>query len=87
MDGVKEFHLVAEPVKTEFVPGRHVDVWGFNGHMPGPTIEINEGDRVRVIGVWDGPEEARRIGEELESHMRTGGSLDDAVRTFDTLLE
>jgi FtsP/CotA-like multicopper oxidase with cupredoxin domain len=49
VDGVKEFHLVAEPVKTEFVPGRHVDVWGFNGHMPGPTIEIDEGDRVRFL--------------------------------------
>jgi DNA helicase-2/ATP-dependent DNA helicase PcrA len=35
------------------------------------------GDRVRVIGVWDGPEEARRIGEEAETHMRDGGSLDD----------
>jgi len=49
VDGVKEFHLVAEPVKTEFLPGRHVDVWGFNGHMPGPTIEIDEGDRVRFL--------------------------------------
>ncbi len=49
VDGVKEFHLVAEPVKTEFLPGRHVDAWGFNGHMPGPTIEITEGDRVRFL--------------------------------------
>ena len=49
VDGVKEFHLVAEPVKTQFLPGRHVDVWGFNGHMPGPTIEIDEGDRVRFL--------------------------------------
>jgi FtsP/CotA-like multicopper oxidase with cupredoxin domain len=47
--GVKEFRLVAEPVKTEFLPGRHVDAWGFNGHMPGPTIEITEGDRVRFL--------------------------------------
>ena len=47
--GVKEFRLVAEPVKTEFLPGRHVDAWGFNGHMPGPTIEITEGERVRFV--------------------------------------
>ncbi len=49
VDNVKEFHLVAEPVRTEFVPGRVVDVWGYNGSVPGPTIEANEGDRVRII--------------------------------------
>ena len=39
--------------------------------------DAGEGEPVRVIGVWDGPEEARRIGEEAESHMRSGGSLDE----------
>jgi manganese oxidase len=47
--GVKVFRLVAEPVKTEFVPGRMIDVWGYNGHSPGPTIEVTEGDRVRIL--------------------------------------
>ena len=47
--GVKVFNLRAEPVKTEFLPGRPVDAWGFNGSVPGPTIEVNEGDRVRII--------------------------------------
>jgi manganese oxidase len=50
MDGnVKEFHLVAEPVKQEIVPGRTVDLWGYNGSAPGPTIQVNQGDRVRII--------------------------------------
>ncbi len=35
----------------------------------------NGGDKVRVIGVWDGPEEARRIGEEAERLEREGASL------------
>ena len=48
-DGVKVFHLVAEPVKTQFMPGRPVDCWGFNGTMPGPTIKVNQGDRVRFV--------------------------------------
>ena len=48
-DGVKVFHLVAEPVRTDFMPGRPVDSWGFNGSMPGPTIEVTEGDRVRLV--------------------------------------
>src|SRR6185295_18613034 len=45
VNGLKEFHLVAEPVRTEFVPGKIVDVWGYNGSLPGPTMEANEGDR------------------------------------------
>jgi len=50
MDGsVKEFHLIAEPVKQEIVPGRIVDLWGYNGSAPGPTIQVTRGDRVRVI--------------------------------------
>jgi len=36
----------------------------------------NGGDKVRVIGVWDGPEEARRIGEEIERLEREGATLD-----------
>ena len=35
----------------------------------------NGGDKVRVIGVWDGPEEARRVGEEAERLEREGASL------------
>src|SRR5262245_6095544 len=49
VDGVKEFHLHAQHMKREFLPGQSFDVWGYNGSMPGPTIEVVEGDRVRVI--------------------------------------
>jgi len=49
VDGFKEFHLIAEPVQCEFLPGKEVQAWGYNGSMPGPTIEVNQGDRVRVI--------------------------------------
>jgi hypothetical protein len=50
MDGsVKEFHLVAEPVKQELVPGKVANLWGFNGSAPGPTIQVNQGDQVRII--------------------------------------
>ncbi|HEX8937758.1 MAG TPA: UvrD-helicase domain-containing protein, partial [Sphingomicrobium sp.] len=50
-----------------------------NAGRLGKTLwtDAGEGEKVRVIGVWDGPEEARRIGEEAESHMRRAGSLDD----------
>ena len=49
VDGAKQFHLVAEPVKREFSPGMIVNCWGYNGVTPGPVIEAVEGDRVRLI--------------------------------------
>ncbi|MDT9002215.1 copper oxidase [Paucibacter sp. APW11] len=47
-EGVKEFHLVAEPVTRELAPGYTARLWGYNGQSPGPTIEVVEGDRVRI---------------------------------------
>jgi hypothetical protein len=48
-NGVKEFHLVAEPVVRELAPGMEANLWGYNGQSPGPTIEVVEGDRVRIF--------------------------------------
>lgn len=48
-NGVKEFHLVAEPVLREIAPGMQANLWGYNGQSPGPTIEVVEGDRVRIF--------------------------------------
>jgi manganese oxidase len=48
VDGVKVFHLIAEPVEHEFAPGLKAHCWGYNGHVHGPTIEAVEGDRVRI---------------------------------------
>ena len=49
-----------------------------NSGRLGKTLwtEHDEGDKLQVIGVWDGPEEARRVGEELETIQRRGGRLD-----------
>jgi FtsP/CotA-like multicopper oxidase with cupredoxin domain len=47
--GVKEFHLVAEPVVRELAPGLKAHLWGYNGQSPGPTIEVVEGDRLRIF--------------------------------------
>lgn len=49
IDGVKEFHLVAEEIEHEFAPGCRAKCWGYNGTTPGPTIEAVEGDRVRIL--------------------------------------
>jgi FtsP/CotA-like multicopper oxidase with cupredoxin domain len=50
MDGsVKVFHLVAEPVKRKIAPFKTIDTWGYNGSCPGPTIQVQQGERVRVV--------------------------------------
>ena len=47
-NGTKVFDIRVEHVRTELVPGRVLDGWGFNGSIPGPTIQVSEGDRVRL---------------------------------------
>jgi FtsP/CotA-like multicopper oxidase with cupredoxin domain len=47
--GVKVFHLKAEPLKQKIAPFKTLDVWGYNGSSPGPTIQVTQGDRVRII--------------------------------------
>ena len=49
-----------------------------NSQRLGKTLwtEVNGGDKVRVIGVWDAPEEARRVGEEIERLEREGAPLE-----------
>ncbi len=50
-----------------------------NSGRLGKTLwtELETGEKVRVLGVWDGPEEARRIGEEIEALQYRGVSLND----------
>jgi len=52
-----------------------------NSGRLGKTLwtDLEPGDKLRVVGVWDGPEEARRIGEELETLQRRHVSLERAA--------
>ncbi|MFN0087876.1 MAG: multicopper oxidase domain-containing protein [Blastocatellia bacterium] len=77
--GVKVFELVAEPVRTEFLrasswsDARVVDAWGYNGSVPGPTIEVQEGDRVRIIFKNNLPEPTTPHWHGLEVPMDQDG--------------
>ncbi len=53
-----------------------------NSNRLGKTLwtEEDEGDKVQVVGVWDGPEEARRTGDEIEALQQIKGvSLNDVA--------
>ncbi len=69
--GLKVFDIEVGHVRTEFLPGRPVDAWGFNGSVPGPTIQVNEGDRVRlnVVNRLPEPSSMHWHGLEIPNEM------------------
>ena len=79
--GAKVIRLEQNYRSTPHILAAATGLIAHNAGRLGKTLwtEASEGDRVRVIGVWDGPEEARRIGEEIETHLRNGGSLNDCA--------
>lgn len=43
-----EVRLVARTARLALVPGTETDAWAYNGTVPGPVLEVDEGDRVVV---------------------------------------
>ncbi len=48
-DGTKEFLLVVDEIDWEVEPGKVVQGYAYNGQIPGPTIKVDVGDRVRIV--------------------------------------
>ncbi|MGH7480751.1 MAG: multicopper oxidase domain-containing protein [Longimicrobiales bacterium] len=45
---LREYEIVAVDREIEVAPGVYFPAWTYNGQVPGPTIRVTEGDRVRV---------------------------------------
>jgi bilirubin oxidase len=45
---VVEVTLTAAPARLPLLPGAPTDVFAYNGRIPGPTLEVHEGDRVII---------------------------------------
>ena len=43
-----EVTITAEPTRLSIVPGHSTDSYAFNGRVPGPTLDVYEGDKVIV---------------------------------------
>jgi FtsP/CotA-like multicopper oxidase with cupredoxin domain len=56
VDGIRTFELTARPVRWEYRAGQSVAVWAYDGQVPGPTLHMREGERVRVKVTNDLPE-------------------------------
>ncbi len=48
-DGTKEFHLTAAITDWEVEPGKVVEAWTYNGMVPAPKIQVDVGEKVRVV--------------------------------------
>ncbi|MBW6531845.1 ATP-dependent helicase [Sphingomonas citri] len=76
--GAKVIRLEQNYRSTPHILAAASGVIANNGGRLGKELwtELDAGEKVRVLGVWDGPEEARRVGEEIEAAQRDGTNLD-----------
>nr|WP_294810244.1 UvrD-helicase domain-containing protein [uncultured Sphingomonas sp.] len=77
--GAKVIRLEQNYRSTPHILAAASGVIANNGGRLGKTLwtEKDQGEKVKVLGIWDGPEEARRVGEEIEGLQRGGLSLDE----------
>ncbi|VXC93066.1 ATP-dependent helicase [Sphingomonas sp. AX6] len=77
--GAKVIRLEQNYRSTPHILGAASGVIANNGGRLGKTLwtELDAGEKVRVIGVWDGPEEARRVSDEIETARARGKSYDE----------
>ena len=45
---LREYTITAQSKMIEIVPGLEFAAWTYNGRIPGPTIRVRQGDRVRI---------------------------------------
>lgn len=48
-DGTKRFTLTAQVTDWEVEPGKVVEAVSYNGMVPGPTLQVDVGDKVEVV--------------------------------------
>jgi len=77
--GAKVVRLERNYRSTHHILGAASGLISKNEGRLGKTLwtEMNEGEKVGVHGVWDGVEEARIVGDEIEAQKSMGHSLNE----------
>lgn len=77
--GAKVVRLERNYRSTPHILGAASGLIAHNEGRLGKTLwtELNEGEKVGVRGVWDGVEEARVVGDEIEVQQNRGHKLND----------
>jgi spore coat protein A len=74
-DDVRDVYRVSmEPTQVEIVPGLPTTMWGYNGHVPGPTIYASRGRRVRARFVNNLPSRHPALGYAPWTSVHLHGS-------------
>ena len=55
-DGTKEFAITTSMTQWQVAPDRTVEAMTYNGTVPGPTIKVDPGDKVRIVLTNEMPE-------------------------------
>ena len=45
---LQAFEIIAAPTRLTLIDGRRLDVWAYNGQVPGPILRIRRGETLRV---------------------------------------
>ncbi|PZU48912.1 MAG: DNA helicase II [Sphingomonas sp.] len=74
--GAKVIRLEQNYRSTPHILAAAAHVIANNQGRLGKTLwtELNAGEKVNVVAIWDGPEEARLVGERIERLLREGAS-------------
>jgi plastocyanin len=62
-DGFKHINLTASIIDWEVEPGKTVKAWSYNGMVPGPSIRVEPGDKLRITLKNDTP-----MGQDIHWH-------------------
>lgn len=73
-DGTKQFTLTASVFDWETEAGKVVEAWGYNEQVPGPTIRVGVGEKIRIVVKNELPESTA-----LHSHGMTLPNAMDGV--------
>lgn len=79
-----EVNLTAQTASLRLLPGVETSVYSFNGSIPGPTLEVTEGDRVIVHFKNDLPEETTVHWHGIHLPVEADGNPMDPVAPGDS---
>lgn len=77
--GVFKAKLVAEPTTIKLAGDQPTEFWAYNGQLPGPQIEVFEGDEVEIEFVNHLPQPTTIHWHGLDVHSGADGNPQDPV--------
>ena len=68
------YRVTMEPVTAEIIPGYQTPIWGYNGYVPGPTFDVQQGRKTVVRQVNNLPAPHPTLGYTPFTSVHLHGS-------------